>query len=105
VTDNNEFCRREATSMNDVVKVVFGYGATEGKTKWRRMGRLRNPSMERGNEGVRPYGLYFAEIGPSCPFAITVTLAVPAEEHETETLAAKADDMFLEQFPGHTLVD
>jgi hypothetical protein len=90
--------------MDDSIKVVFGYGATEGKTQWRRMGRLPNPSMERGDEGVRYYRLNHPEIGSSYPFAITVTVAVSAEGQEPDALASKADAMFLERFPGHTLV-
>ena len=95
---------REVTSMNDVGKAVFGYGATEGKTQWRRMGRLRNPSMERTPEGVHSHGLVFPGGVASYPFAITLTVAVPAEGQEADVLAAKADAMFLERFPGHTLV-
>lgn len=90
--------------MGDLIKVVFGYGATEGKTQWKRLGRLQNPSLERGIEGVRPFGLAFAEGAVSYPFAFTVTLSVPPEKREDETLAAKADAMFLEQLPGHSLI-
>jgi hypothetical protein len=90
--------------MDESIKVVFGYGATEGKTQWRRMGRLRNPSLERTPEGVHSHGLVFPEGVASNPFAITVTVAVPAGEREPDALAAKADAMFLERFPGHTLV-
>jgi hypothetical protein len=90
--------------MNDPIKVVFGYGATEGKTHWRRMGRLRNPSLERTPEGVHPHGLMFPGDEASYPFAITVTVAVSAEEQDPDALAAKADAMFLERFSGHTLI-
>lgn len=90
--------------MEDSIKVVFGYGATEGKTEWKRLGRLHNPSLERGIEGVRPFGLAFAEGAVSYPFAFTVMLNVRPEEREDETLATKADAKFLEHLPGHSLI-
>jgi len=90
--------------MSNPVKVVFGYGAAEGETLWKRMGRLRNRSLERSDEGVHPVGLDFGVGGMSYPFAFFVTLTVDAGDQEDETLAARADAMFREKLPGHSLI-
>ena len=91
--------------MSNSDKVVFGYGATDSKTQWKRLGRMRNPSLERGDEGIRTYGLVFAEGVTSCPFAITVTLTVDCQDQADDSLAAQADAMFLDMLPGHSLTD
>jgi hypothetical protein len=91
--------------MSELVRAVFAYGATEGKTQWKRLGRKRNRSLERGEVGVRPHGLHFPKGVSSYPFAYTVTLPVTADDQEDASLAAKADAMLLEELPGHSLID
>jgi hypothetical protein len=90
--------------MSSMGKVVFGYGATEGKIQWKRLGRLRNRSLERSDEGVHPYGLDFGHGEVSYPFVFIVTFTVAPREQEAESLAAMADAMFLEKLPGHSLI-
>lgn len=92
------------SKMTNMVKVVFGYGATDEKTQWKRLGRLRNRSLERSDEGVHPVGLDVGHGEPSYPFVVFVTLTVDSGEQEEQTLAAKAAAMFLEKLPGHSLL-
>lgn len=90
--------------MSTPRKKVFGYGATESKTQWKRYGQFRNPSLERGDEGLRSYGLLFAGAVALDPFAITVTVAVP-DVGSDEAAAARADEFFLDTMAGHSLID